>query len=140
MTKVLTYKVLYATLFVLTALVTVRCAKDEFPVDEDGLLITSRTSAYVGSFDLWSPTHQTVVVGTAAVDTVAQTINLQVQFGTDLTRLWPRFSLITDAKLEPKITGFVDFSDLENPKQWTVISGNRQVRKVYTVHVTVQQP
>ncbi len=134
------YKNLFLGLLLIVAFAIVRCSKDSFPVDEDGLLITDRTSAYVGSFDLVDPTHQTVVIGTPVVDTVAQTIDLEVRFGTDLTRLWPRFSLITDAKLEPKITGFVDFSDLANPKQWTVISGNRQVRKVYTVNVTVQQP
>ena len=127
-------------MLLVAAISSVKCSKEDFPVDEDGLLITSRTSAYVGSFDLWSPTHQTVIVGTPVIDTVAQTINLQVQFGTDLTRLWPRFSLITDAKVEPKITGFVDFSDVANPKQWTVVSGNRQIRKTYTVNVTVQQP
>lgn len=124
----------------LVAAIATGCNKDDFPVDEDGLLITNRTSAYVGSFELLAPNHQTVRTQLAVIDTAAQTIDVQVHFGTDLTRLWPQFSLITDAKLEPKITGFVDFSDLSNPKQWTVISGNRQIRKVYTIRVTVQQP
>jgi hypothetical protein len=46
--------------------------------------------------------------------------------------------LVTDAKLDPKIQGKVDFSDLANPKEWTVVSGNRQVRKAYKVLLTVQ--
>ena len=41
-------------------------------------------------------------------------------------------------KLDPKIVGRVDFSDLANPKKWTVISGNRLVKKPYTVYLTVQ--
>lgn len=109
-----------------------------FPVDEDGLLITERGECYVSNFDLLGQDHQTVRVAAPAIDTVAQTINITVFYGTDLKNLWPQFSLITDAKLDPKITGYVDFSDLSNPRQWTVISGNRKVRKTYTVYVNVQ--
>jgi len=42
------------------------------------------------------------------------------------------------AKLDPKIVGKVDFSDLTKPKVYSVISGNRKVRKPYTVYITVQ--
>ena len=77
---------------------------------------------------------------TAAVDTVAQEIRAEVFFGTDLTGLYPQFKLVTDAKLEPKITGKVDFSYLDNPKQYTVVSGNRKVRKTYTIYLTVEKP
>lgn len=125
----------------------VGCTKD-FPVDEDGLLITGRGECYVGSFELLGVDYQTVRsvnppgnplgTSTAIIDTTAQTIDVTVAYGTDLTRLYPQFSLVSDAKLDPKITGFVDFSDLANPKQWTVISGNRLVRKTYTVYITVQ--
>lgn len=114
----------------------VRCT--DFPVDEDGLLITERAECYVSNFDLLGKDFQTVRTKAPAIDTVAQTINIEVFYGTDLKNLWPQFSLITDAKLDPKITGFVDFSDLANPKKWTVVSGNRQIRKTYTVYVTVQ--
>ena len=58
----------------------------------------------------------------------------------DLRHLYPRFSLVTDAILEPKVEGMTDFSDLDNPRQYTVVSGSRRVRKTYTVYVTVQQP
>lgn len=129
----------YLILFSVITLVTlawVRCTK--YPVDEDGLLITTRAECYVGSFELLGSDFQTVRTQTAVVDTTAQTINVEVFYGTDLKNLYPQFSLVTDAKLDPKITGFVDFSDLSNPKQWTVISGNRKVRKTYTVYVTVQ--
>jgi hypothetical protein len=115
----------------------VRCAKN-FPVDEDGLLITTRGQCYVGNFELLGADFQTVRTAAAVIDTTAQTINTTVMYGTDLKNLYPQFSLVTDAKLDPKITGKVDFSDLANPKKYSVISGNRLVRKTYTIFITVQ--
>lgn len=117
----------------------VACKKD-YPVDEDGLLITGRGECYVSNFELLGADFQTVRTKNAVIDTVAGTINVEVFFGTDLTNLFPQFSLVTDAKLDPKITGKVDFSDLSNPKTYTVISGNRKVRKPYQVIITVQKP
>jgi hypothetical protein len=122
--------------FLFSALLWTGCS--DFPVDEDGLLITTRSQCYVSNFELLGTDYQTVRTKAAVIDTTAQTINVEVFYGTDLKNLWPQFSLITDAKLDPKITGFVDFSDLSSPKQWTVISGNRKVKKTYTVYVTVQ--
>ena len=115
----------------------VGCSKD-LPVDEDGLLITTRGQCYVSNFELLGADFQTVRTATAVIDTTAQTINTLVFYGTDLKNLYPQFSLVTDAKLDPKITGKVDFSDLANPKKYTVISGNRKVKKTYTVYITVQ--
>jgi hypothetical protein len=112
--------------------------KEDFPVDEDGLLITNRGQCYVSNFELLGSDFQTVRSKNAVIDTVAQTINVEVFYGTDLKNLYPQFSLVTDAKLDPKIIGKVDFSDLANPKVYTVISGNRKVRKPYTVNITVQ--
>jgi len=110
----------------------------DFPVDEDGLLITTNSECYISNFELLGSDMQTVRTGTAIIDTTAQTINVEVKYGTDLKNLWPQFSLIYDAKISPKVTENVDFSDLNNPKQWTVISGNRKVKKTYTVYITVQ--
>jgi hypothetical protein len=124
---------------VLTTMALIAC-KEDFPVDEDGLLITTRTQCYVSSFELLGSDFQTVRTKTAVVDTVAMTVNVEVFYGTDLKNLYPQFSLVTDAKLDPKITGKVDFSDLANPKRYTVISGNRKIRKTYTVTVSVQKP
>lgn len=121
------------------AIALVAC-KEEFPIDEDGLLITTRTQCYVSSFEMLGADFQTVRSKAAVIDTVAQTISVEVFYGTDLKNLYPQFSLVTDAKLDPKITGKVDFSNLANPKQYTVVSGNRKVRKIYTVNVTVQKP
>ena len=116
----------------------VSCFKEETPVDEDGLLITTRTECSVSNFELLGSDFVTVRSKAAVIDTVAQTIAVTVQFGTDLKNLYPQFSLVNDAKLDPKITGKVDFSDIGNPKVYTVISGNRQVKKPYTVFITVQ--
>jgi hypothetical protein len=110
----------------------------DYPIDEDGLLITERAQCYVSNFELLGTDYQTVRNGAAVIDTVEQTINVQVLWGTNLKQLWPQFSLITDAKLDPKITGWTDFSDLSSSKKWTVISGNRKIRKEYTVNITVQ--
>lgn len=124
-------------IIILFSILVIRCT--DYPLDEDGLLITDRAECYVSNFDLLSTDFQTVRTATPEIDTVAQTINIEVFFGTDLKNLYPRFSLSQDSKLDPKITGKEDFSDLENPKKWAVISGNRKVRKIYTVYVSVQQ-
>lgn len=126
-------------LFILLAVAGYGCSKS-FPVDEDGLLITSRAECYVSNFELLGSDFQTVRSKNPAIDTTACTINVEVYYETDLKNLYPQFSLVTDAKLDPKITGKVDFSDLANPRKYTVISGNRKVRKTYTVYITVQQP
>ena len=123
----------------LVPLAWVGCKKD-FPIDEDGLLITQRGECYVSNLELLGADFQTVRSKNPVIDTVAGTINVEVFFGTDLKNLHPQFSLVTDAKLDPKITGKVDFSDLSNPKTYTVVSGNRKVRKPYQVIITVQQP
>jgi len=128
----------FITFIVITLVAFAWVSCTDFPVDEDGLLITSRGQCYVSSFELLGSDFQTVRTKTAVVDTTAQTINVEVFYGTDLKNLYPQFSLVTDAKLDPKIVGRVDFSDLANPKKWTVISGNRLVKKPYTVYLTVQ--
>ena len=114
------------------------CKKD-VPVDEDGLLITGREECFVSNFELLGSDFVTVRSKAPVIDTVAQTVRVEVLFGTDLKNLYPQFSLATDCKLDPKITGKVDFSDTTNPKTYTVISGNRQVRKPYKVYVSVQR-
>ncbi|WP_086949055.1 hypothetical protein [Sphingobacterium sp. JB170] len=115
------------------------CSKD-LPMDEDGLLITDRAECYVSNFELLGADFITVRTSNAVIDTMACTIDVEVQFGTDLKNLYPQFSLASDAKLDPKIVGKVDFSDLQNPKVYTVISGNRKVRKPYTVVISIQNP
>ena len=129
------YKNLLA-IIVIFSLAWSACKKD-YPVDEDGLLITDRKECYVSSFELLGSDFVTVRTKAAVIDTTAQTINVEVQFGTDLKNLYPQFTLASDCKLDPKITGKVDFSNLSAPKEYTVVSGDRQIRKTYKVLVTV---
>lgn len=125
---------IYALLCVMMA-----ACKDDYPMDADGLLITDRAECYVSNFELLGADFQTVRTKAAVVDTVAQTITVQVLFGTDLKNLHPQFSLVTDATLEPQVQTVEDFSNLEQLRAWTVVSGNRKVRKTYTVYLTVQE-
>ena len=128
------------TLFLIGMLfVSLSGCKDDYPMDEDGSLITTRSECYVSSFELLGADFQTVRTKAALVDTVEQTIKVEVLFGTDLKNLYPQFSLVTDAVLDPKILGKQDFSNLDTPREWTVVSGNRKVRKTYKVYLTVQK-
>jgi len=111
---------------------------DDFPIDEDGMVITVRNEAYVGNFNLLGTDFLTVLAEQPVIDTVAQTVHAKVAWGTDLKNLYPQFSLVVDAKLSPKIDGFVDFSNLSAPKVYTVISGNRKVHKPYQIFVSVK--
>jgi RNAse (barnase) inhibitor barstar len=122
--------------FLVLVLTGISCTK--YPIDEDGLLITGRIECYVSNFELLNIDFQTVRSTSPVIDTIAQTIDIEVYWGTNLKKLWPQFSLVTDAKLDPKITDWVDFSDLSNPRQWAVISGNRKIKKTYSVNITVQ--
>jgi hypothetical protein len=120
----------------LLGLVWSACNKN-LPIDEDGLLITSRAECYVSNFELVGTDFVTVRNKAVEIDTLNQTIDVEVQFGTDLKNLYPQFTLASDCKLDPKIIGKTDFSNLADPKVWTVISGNRQIKKPYTVRITV---
>jgi hypothetical protein len=118
-------------------IIIVSCKKDSV-VDEDGLLITFRNECFVSNFELLGADFVTVRASTAVIDTTAQTIDVVVLFGTDLKNVYPQFTLATDCKLEPKITGRTDLSDLANPKTYTVISGNRKTRKPYKLNIKFQ--
>lgn len=120
----------------ITALITA-CKKDS-PVDEDGLLITFRQECFVSNFELLGSDFVSVRSKTAVIDTVAQTIDVEVLFGTDLKNVYPQFSLATDCKLDPKVVGKTDLSDLANPKTYTVVSGNRKIRKPYKLNIKFQ--
>lgn len=120
----------------LLAMAWTACNKN-LPIDEDGLLITNRAECAVSNFEILGTDYVTVRNKAVVIDTTTQTIDVEVQFGTDLKNLYPQFSLSPDCKLDPRIEGSVDFSNLASPKVWTVISGNRQIRKPYTVRITV---
>ncbi len=91
-------------------LILVLSACNDFPVDEDGLLITARAECYVSNFDIVDTDLETAKLGNAYVDTTAQVVIAYVKFGTPLNNLWPKVSLCEDAKLYPKITERTDFT------------------------------
>lgn len=142
-----------------------------YPIDEDGLLITTRTECYVSNFDILDTDFNTVKIGNAYIDTLSQIAIAYVRFGTQLNNLWPQVSLCEDAKLAPKITNRMDFSNsklniefidgdwdggiatnqlskriIDSPQifpqapiKFTVISGNRLIKKEYTFLI-VERP
>lgn len=128
-------KYLKITLSILMISVIIISCKKDSPVDEDGLLITFRQECFVSNFELLGSDFVTVRAATAVIDTVAQTINVTVNPGTDLKNVYPQFTLATDCKLDPKVTGKTDLSNLASPKIYTVVSGNRKIRKAYTLNI-----
>ena len=114
------------------------CLFKDYPVDEDGLIITDRSQCAVLKFDVLDTRDVSALADSIAViDTVAQTITGKVRYKADMTALWPVFTLATDCKLEPKIRQRYDFT---KPQTFWVISGNRKVRKEYTVTLTRANP
>ena len=128
-------KYLKITLSILMMSVIIISCKKDSPVDEDGLLITFRQECFVSNFELLGSDFVTVRAATAVIDTIAQTISVTVNPGTDLKNVYPQFSLATDCKLDPKIIGKTDLSNLTSPKIYTVVSGNRKIRKPYTLNI-----
>jgi hypothetical protein len=128
-------KYLKITLSILMMSVIIISCKKDSPVDEDGLLITFRQECFVSNFELLGSDFVTVRAATAVIDTIAQTISVTVNPGTDLKNVYPQFSLATDCKLDPKIIGKTDLSNLASPKIYTVVSGNRKIRKPYTLNI-----
>lgn len=135
-------KIIYRVCIVLLPILYTSCLFNDYPVDEDQLLITTRAECYVSNFKLLGTDLLPVHLNDedAVIDTVACSIHVKVKYGTDLKNVYPQFTLVTDAKLTPKVTGFTDFSNYkENPPKYTVISGNRKVQKTYTIYITEQE-
>jgi hypothetical protein len=128
-------KYLKITLSILMMSVIIISCKKDSPVDEDGLLITFRQECFVSNFELLGADFVTVRAATAVIDTIAQTISVTVNPGTDLKNVYPQFTLATDCKLDPKVIGKTDLSNLASPKIYTVVSGNRKIRKPYTLNI-----
>ena len=126
-------------LLLTAALAATGCFK--YAIDEDGLLISNDDGCYVLNFDLWDIDQKTVksTAYPPVIDTLSCTIDFYVVYGAVLDNVYPRFSLYYNCKLEPKITGRMNLSDME-PRRWTVISGSRRVRKTYTVYFHEEQP
>ncbi|GAB3959555.1 hypothetical protein GCM10028805_55890 [Spirosoma harenae] len=126
---------LYKFFGILALVGLLSCGKE--PIDESGLLITNRTQCYMTFFDLLGTDHRTVLVsGQTVIDTTALTVTAVAKFGTNMQRVKPYCSVVTDAIVEPTMGIWTDYSQAQ---KYTVVSGNRQVRKTYTVTVTLQK-
>src|SRR5690625_2628618 len=146
------------TLSLLISLVLTSCAWDV--VDSDGLLITDNDEAYMASFDIVGTDNRSLLVSheineeektvhaIARYGTDLTTIRFNIcqirsisvhaiaRYGTDLTNVKPYSSVALDALVRPAMGQFVDFSE---PREYTVISGNRQVENTYTIYISVQE-
>jgi len=105
-------------------------------IDDKGLLITNRSECYISFFDILGSENVTTLISGTTIDTVALTVNATAKFGTNLKSVKPYCSVVTDAIVEPAMGKWVDFTQ---PLQYTIISGNRKVRKTYTITITLQQ-
>jgi len=110
------------------------CSKD-YPMDENNLLITNRTDCSINNFNILGSDRINALVGTAVIDQTKGTITAVAKFGTNLKNVKPYCSASTDAILAPTMDTWVDFSQ---PREYTVISGNRKEQKKYVITITVQ--
>jgi hypothetical protein len=124
---------------VLTGILGVICllipSCKDYPVDDDGRLMTTRGQCYMSMFELLGPDNRTVLVSAATIDTVTCTVTATAKFGTNIKHVKPYCSLVTDAILEPEMGVWTDFTQ---PCKYTVVSGNRKIRKEYTITVSLQ--
>ena len=108
----------------------------EYPMDEDDMLITTQSRCYIGSFFLYGPDHiDCLIQDSTLIDTVNLTITGMAKFGTNLKSIKPVASLSLDSKVEPAMGVWTDFTV---PRNYTVISGNREIRKEYTITIRLQ--
>lgn len=108
----------------------------EFPMDEDDLLITPQTRCYIGNFYLYGPDNiDCLIQDSTVIDTVNLTVDGLARFGTNLKKVKPAASLSLDSKVTPEMGVWTDFTE---PRKYTVISGNREIQKEYTITIRLQ--
>lgn len=108
----------------------------EFPMDEDDLLITTQGDCYIGTFYLYGPDHlDCLIQDSTVIDTVNQTVDGLARFGSNLSKVKPAASLSIDSKITPDMGVWTDFTA---PRTYTVISGNREIEKEYTITIRLQ--
>ena len=108
----------------------------EFPMDEDDLLITPQTRCYIGNFYLYGPDNiDCLIQDSTVIDTVNLTVDGLARFWTNLKKVKPAASLSLDSKVTPEMGVWTDFTE---PRKYTVISGNREIQKEYTITIRLQ--
>lgn len=118
---------------VMILLLTQSC--NDYPVDDNGLLLTDSEECYISSLILRGPDDRDVLVNGATIDDENNAITGVAKFGTNLKKLKPECGTAKDCIVTPTMGAWTDFSQ---PRQYTVISGNRKVKKTYTVTITLQ--
>ncbi len=131
----------YIVLIAITCGILTALSCKKYPIDENGLLITDNTTCYMSSFSLVGADNQTVLVSpltfTSGIDTTKLTVTGIAKFGTNLTKVKPYCALgSNDMLVEPFMGVWTDFTI---PQTYTLVSGNRKIRKTYTITITVQK-
>jgi hypothetical protein len=103
--------------------------------DKDVDLITNNQVAKIESFQLFDQQNLSVLASTAVIDTTALTVTAVIKGGSDITHLKPWANITLDAMCSPKMGVWTDFT---NPVQYTITSGSKTVKKVWTVNVSTQ--
>jgi len=110
-----------------------------FPLDDNNLLITDSKDCYISNFQLLGTDDRDVLtsskISDVENDSTKGIITATAKFGTNLKHVKPKCSVAKDCILTPSMGGWVDFSQ---SREYTVISGNRQVKKTYTITVSLQ--
>lgn len=108
----------------------------DYPIDEDELLITTQGRCYIGTFYLYGSDHlDCLIQDSTVIDTVNQTVLGLAKYGTNLSKVKPAASLSLDTKVIPAMGVWTDFTV---PRTYTLISGNRQVEKEYTITIRLE--
>lgn len=108
----------------------------EFPMDEDDLLITTQGRCYIGNFYLYGPDNlDCLIQDSTVIDTVNCTVDGLARYGTNLAKLKPAASVSLDTKVTPAMGVWTDFTE---PLTYTLISGNREIEKEYTITIRLE--
>ncbi len=111
---------------------------EEYPLDENGLLITDKTESLMTSLALLGSDHVSVLVGTPVINNETGVVTAVVKYGTNLGKLKPSCGTSIDAIVTPKMGVWTDFSNMDSPLKYTVISGDRKHSTTYEIKLTVQ--
>ncbi|WP_256009380.1 DUF5018 domain-containing protein [Desertivirga xinjiangensis] len=113
-------------LLILCAVLAYSCSKDEE--------IYPATKSPLANFQTFRLVSETGVNAAAnvSIDTIKRTVTITPVSGVSLNRLFPTATISEGAIVQPALGVYNDFS---KPVEYTVVAGNRQVRKVWTVTV-----
>ncbi len=129
-------KSIYRILSLLFVCLTAQSCGD-YPLDDNDLLVTDSEECYISNFELRGPDDRNVLVETNVPDPESDetVITAVAKFGTNLKHVKPHCSVAKDCIITPSMGSWIDFSQ---SREYTVISGNRQVKKTYTITIALQ--